>query len=117
MQREVRRGMTVEVDYNGSKGSNLHANLLNLNQVPLSGQRSHRQARHYSGGRPAEFAGRVDLSGGGGNYGAVSQFHQSCVPDVRASRSALRPYPQYGTVNTTDSGGDKPAARCITPVC
>ena len=36
MQREVRRGMTVEVDYNGSKGSNLQANLLNINQVPMS---------------------------------------------------------------------------------
>jgi len=36
MQREVRRGMTLELDYNGSKGSNLQANLLNLNQVPLS---------------------------------------------------------------------------------
>ena len=28
--------MTVEVDYNGSKGSKLQANLLNINQVPLS---------------------------------------------------------------------------------
>ena len=36
VQRELVRGMTVEVDYNGSKGSNLQANLLNLNQVPLS---------------------------------------------------------------------------------
>ncbi len=36
MQREVRRGMTVELDYNGSKGSNLQANLLNLNRVPLA---------------------------------------------------------------------------------
>ena len=35
-QREVRRGMTLEVDYNGSKGTNLQANLLNINQVPLS---------------------------------------------------------------------------------
>ena len=36
VQRELRRGMTLEVDYNGSKGTNLQGNLLNLNQVPLS---------------------------------------------------------------------------------
>ena len=30
VQREVRPGMTVEVDYNGSRGTNLQANLLNL---------------------------------------------------------------------------------------
>jgi hypothetical protein len=36
MQREIRRGMTVELDYNGSKGSRLQANLLNINQVPLA---------------------------------------------------------------------------------
>jgi len=36
LQRELVRGLTLEVDYNGSKGTNLQANLLNLNQVPLS---------------------------------------------------------------------------------
>ena len=36
VQRELTRGLTLEVDYNGSKGTNLQGNLLNLNQVPLS---------------------------------------------------------------------------------
>ena len=36
VQRELAHGMTLEVDYNGSKGTNLQGNLLNLNQVPLS---------------------------------------------------------------------------------
>ena len=35
-QRELRKGLSFEVDYNGSKGSHLQANLLNMNQVPLS---------------------------------------------------------------------------------
>src|SRR6185295_11896778 len=35
-QRELRKGLSFEVDYNGSKGSHLQANLLNVNQVPLS---------------------------------------------------------------------------------
>src|SRR6266566_319425 len=36
MQRELRKGLSVEVDYNGSRGRDLQANLLNVNQVPLS---------------------------------------------------------------------------------
>ena len=36
MQREIRRGLTVEADYNGSYGSHLQAGLLNPNQVPMS---------------------------------------------------------------------------------
>ena len=36
VQRELRRGLTVEVDYNGAHGSDLQANLINPNQVPMS---------------------------------------------------------------------------------
>ena len=36
MQRELRHGLTVELDYNGVYGSDLQANLINPNQVPMS---------------------------------------------------------------------------------
>jgi outer membrane receptor protein involved in Fe transport len=36
MQRELRQGLTVEVDYNGVYGSHLQAALINPNQVPMS---------------------------------------------------------------------------------
>src|SRR3989442_5132611 len=36
VQHEVRKGMTVELDYNGVYGSHLQAGLLNPNQVPMS---------------------------------------------------------------------------------
>ena len=42
-----------------------------------------------------------------GHQDAVCEFHQSCDPDDRSVAQALRPYPQYGTINTTNSGGDK----------
>ncbi len=36
VQREVRKGLTVELDYNGVYGSKLQSGLLNPNQVPMS---------------------------------------------------------------------------------
>ena len=36
VQREIRKGMTVELEYNGVYGSKLQAGLLNPNQVPMS---------------------------------------------------------------------------------
>src|SRR6266508_2932715 len=36
VQRELRKGLTVEADYNGVYGSHLQAGLLNPNQVPMS---------------------------------------------------------------------------------
>ena len=36
VQREIRKGMTVDLEYNGVYGSNLQAGLLNPNQVPMS---------------------------------------------------------------------------------
>ena len=108
VQREVLRGMTVEADYNGSKGSNLQANLLNTNQVPLSAVND----------LIARFgvAGAVSLLNMPANSpqavaaGIKIPYANFTNPSVQTNRNvaqALRPFPQYGTINTTNSGGDK----------
>jgi hypothetical protein len=108
MQREVRRGMTVEVDYNGSKGSNLQANLLNFNQVPLA-KANDLIARFGTTQAIAILNSQVG-SATANAAGITAPYPNFTNPAIQTSRSvaqSLRLYPQYGTVNTTDSGGDK----------
>ena len=116
MQREVRRGMTLEVDYNGSKGSNLQANLLNLNQVPLSvvndliarfGAAGAVALLNSAANSPAAVAAGIKIP--------YANFTNPAVQTTRSVAQALRPFPQYGNINTTNSGGDKTGRRCITP--
>jgi hypothetical protein len=108
MQREMRQGMTLELDYNGSKGSNLQANLLNINQVPMSVVND-LIARFGAAGAvallnmPANSAQAVAA----GIKIPYANFTNPAVQTTRSVAQALRPYPQYGTINTTNSGGDK----------
>ena len=107
-QREVRRGMTIEFDYNGSKGSQLQANLLNLNQVPLSavndliarlGPTAAVALLNMQANSPAAVAAGIKIP--------YPNFTDPAIQTTRSVAQALRPYPQYSTVNTTNSGGDK----------
>jgi hypothetical protein len=108
MQREVRRGMTVEVDYNGSRGTDLQANLLNLNQVPLSvmndfiaryGTAAAITLMNSAANSPAAVAAGIKIP-----------YPSFTDPNVQTNRNvaqSLRKFPQYNNVNTTNSGGDK----------
>jgi hypothetical protein len=108
MQRELRHGMTVELQYNGSKGAHLEANLLNLNQVPLS----------VMNDLINRFGATAAIALMNSNITSATAIAAGITPPYPAFTSAtqttsksvaqaLRPYPQYLTVNTTTSGGDK----------
>ena len=108
MQREVRRGMTFEVDYNGSRGTDLQANLLNLNQVPLSvmndliaryGTTNAITLMNSAANSPTAVAAGIKIP--------YANFTDPNVQTNRNVAQALREFPQYNTVNTTNSGGDK----------
>ena len=108
MQRELRPGMTLEVDYNGSKGTNLQANLLNLNQVPLSVVND-LIARFGAAGAVSLLNSQI-TSAAAVAAGITPPYPNFTNPAVQTNRSvaqALRPFPQYATINTTASGGDK----------
>jgi hypothetical protein len=108
MQRELRSGMTVEVDYNGSKGSNLQANLLNLNQIPLSVVND-LIARFGAAGAVTLLNSQVTSAAAvaAGIKPPYANFTNPAVQTTRSVAQALRPFPQYGTINTSNSGGDK----------
>ena len=107
-QREVRRGLTVELDYNGSKGTNLQANLLNLNQVPL--EKVNDLIARFGLANTITLLNSQIPSAQATAAGITPPYPNFTNPAVQSNRSvaqALRPFPQYGTINTTDSGGDK----------
>ena len=77
-----RQRMTLEVDYNGSKGTHLQANLLNLNQVPLS-LVNDLIARFGATAAVALLNSANHLGDGrrGRHQVAVPEFHRSCRAD------------------------------------
>ena len=109
VQREVRKGMTVELDYNGVYGSNLQAGLLNPNQVPMSVVND-LIARFGPTGARDLLNSQHHVRGGGGRRDHDRRIRTSPIPNVQRSRTvaqALRPYPQYLAVNVQSGGGDK----------
>jgi hypothetical protein len=108
VQREIRNGMTFELDYNGSRGSNLNANLLNLNQVPMSAVE--RLAAQF-GKAQVNSVLQSQLSSATGQSTGIqapyANFNNAAVQNSRTVAQALRPFPQYTNINTSDSGGDK----------
>ena len=101
--------MTIEFDYNGSKGSNLQANLLNFNQVPLSAVNGISISRlgptaavallSMQANSPAAVAAGITIP--------YANFTNPAIQTTRSVAQALRPFPQYNAINTTNSGGDK----------
>jgi hypothetical protein len=108
VQREVLKGMTVELDYNGVYGSNLQAGLLNPNQVPMSvvddlvarfGPAGARDLLNSQITSPAAVAAGIRPP--------YANFTDPSVQRSRTVAQALRPFPQYLLVNVQSGGGDK----------
>ena len=83
--------MTVEVDYNGSKGSKLQANLINMNQVPLSavndliarlGPTAAVALLSMQANSPQAVAAGIKIS--------VREFHESCGADDPKRRAGAQ---------------------------
>jgi hypothetical protein len=108
IQRELRQGMTFEFDYNGSRGSKLNANLININQVPLSAVEA--LAARFGKAQVNSVLQSQITSATGVSSGVPVPYPNFTNPAVQTSRTvaqALRAFPQYTNINTTDSGGDK----------
>ena len=104
------RGMTVEVDYNGSKGSNLQANLLNYQPGAAVG----RERSHRAGSAPrrptALLNMQVEFAAGESRPASRSRTRISPIRRSRrpaASRRRCGRFRNTAPINTTNSGGDK----------
>ncbi len=108
VQREVRKGLMIELDYNGVYGSDLQAGLLNPNQVPMSVVND-LIARFGPAGTVALLNSQI-TSATAIAAGIKVPYANFTDPNVQRSRTvaqALRPYPQYLAVNAQSGGGDK----------
>lgn len=100
--------MTFEFDYNGSRGSRLNANLLNINQVPLSAVKA--LAARFGKAQVNSVLQSQLNSPTGVSTGVPTPYPNFTNASVQTSRTvaqALWPFPQYTNINTQDSGGDK----------
>ena len=107
-EREVRQGMTIELNYNGSRGTHLQANLLNPNQVPLSVVND--LIARFGTAQAITLLNSQITSSTAVAAGITPPYPSFTNPNVQTNRSvaqALRPFPQYQTINLTASGGDK----------
>jgi hypothetical protein len=108
VQRELLRGMTVELDYNGVYGSDLQAGLVNPNQVPMSVENDLVARFGPTGAR--DLLNSQITSPAAVAAGIRPPYPNFTNPNVQRSRTvgqALRPFPQYLQVNVQSGGGDK----------
>ncbi len=108
VQREVRKGLTVEVDYNGVYGSHLQAGLLNPNQVPMSivdGLIAKFGAAQTVALLNSQITSAAAVAAG--FTPPYPNFTNPAVQTLRSVAQSLRPYPQYQAVNVQSGGGDK----------
>ncbi len=107
MQRQLGKNMTLEVGYNANVGTHLQSGNLNLNQVPTATMNS---LVSRFGATQALALMRLDIT----NAQVVSAGFTPPFPTFKALwggnatlAQALRPYPQYSSINTGVQNGDK----------
>jgi hypothetical protein len=117
-QRELWKGLTGEVAYNGSYGSRLQAGLMTPNQVPWSVVQGFIQK--YG---PSETIALLnsDITSARAVAAGIPipypNFTNPSVQRVRTVAQALRPFPQYSSVACRTAAATRPEARTITPWC
>jgi hypothetical protein len=103
IQRNITANSLFEIGYSASTGSHLQAGLLNYNQpnweaLPAS------LSPFANGGRNPLLTARIDstLAASAGIGKPFANF-----PNTQTVAQALRPYPQYFTINTGGGQGDR----------
>ena len=116
IQRQLTRNSVLEIGYLGTLASDITSNFLAVNQVPYRSLPASLS--------PFTTAGRTALGSVVGSAAAIAAGFTSppwtcpagsttCTPfstlygSSATVSQALRPYPQYTTINTLDGGGDR----------
>ena len=108
IQRELSSNTVLEADYNGVVGNHLQSGIVNVNQVPMSvvnsliAQYGATQAINLLNSSITSAAAVAD-----GIKIPYPNFTNATIQHSQSVAQALRPFPQYLTVDTSQSGGDK----------
>jgi hypothetical protein len=108
IQRELSPSTVLEADYNGVVGSHLQTGLVNINQVPMATVNS--LIAKYGAAQAISLLNSNITSTAAVSAGIPIPFPNYTNPNVQHIETvaqALRPYPQYLTIDTSQSGADK----------
>ncbi len=108
IQRELARDMMFEADYNASVGTHLQSGIVNINQVPMSVVNG--LIQQYGATQAINLLNSNITSATAVAAGIpipYPNFTNSAVQRSQTVSQSLRPYPQYLTIDTSQSGGDK----------
>jgi hypothetical protein len=102
IQRQLSNSMVLDVGYNALIGTHLQAGLVNINQVPFSALSQYGNTILNSAvDSPAAVAAGIRQP-----WPGFADFYRNVRKTTPTVAQALRPYPQYTTINTWDGNGD-----------
>ena len=108
IERQLGTNTVFEADYNGNAGNHLQAGLVNVNQVPLA---EVNQLIGQYGATAAINLLNSNISSSQARAANIpipyANFTNSSIQRSQSVSQSLRPYPQYLTIDTSQSGGDK----------
>jgi len=102
IQRQLSNSMVLDIGYNALIGTHLQAGLVNINQVPYSALSQYGATILNSAvDSPAAIAAGIRQP-----WVGFADFYRNVRKTTPTVAQALRPYPQYTTINTWDGNGD-----------
>ncbi len=108
VQRQLSSNTVLEVNYNATAGTHLQSGIINVNQVPMTVV--NQLIAQYGPTQAINLLNSSITSAAAVSAGINPPYASFTDPNVQRSRTvnqALRPYPQFLTVDTSQSGGDK----------
>lgn len=108
IQRELASNMVLEADYNAVVGNHLQSGIVNINQVPMSVVNA--LIAKYGAAQTVNLLNSSVTSATAVSAGIAipyPNFTNSTVQRTQSVAQALRPFPQFLNVDTSQSGGDK----------
>jgi outer membrane receptor protein involved in Fe transport len=105
VQRQITPHLTVEADYNATVGERLNADLMNLNQVPMSVVNG--LIAKYGASQAISLLNSKITSASAIAAGFTSPYASYTNQSDDTVSQSLRAYPQYLTVDTASGGGDR----------
>jgi len=108
IQRQIARRTTLDFNYNATVGAHLQSGMQNLNQVPMAtfnslvsrlGASAAISLLNANITSPAAVAAGIKIP--------YANFTNSSVQRAQTVSQSLRPFPQFLTIDTSQSGGDK----------